>query len=70
MSIFVNTIYKKTNFYGGAAIVGAQVPVGTGLAFFHKYKRKGEEKTPVSLAFYGDGSANQVSWSYRGTQYY
>mmetsp|Transcript_8932 Transcript_8932/g.10197 ORF Transcript_8932/g.10197 Transcript_8932/m.10197 type:complete len:412 (+) Transcript_8932:3-1238(+) len=50
---------KKTNFYGGAAIVGAQVPVGTGLAFFHKYKRQGEEKTPVSLAFYGDGSANQ-----------
>lgn len=50
---------KEANFYGGAAIVGAQVPVGTGLAFFHKYKRKGEEKTPVSLAFYGDGSANQ-----------
>ena len=50
---------KAANFYGGAAIVGAQVPVGTGLAFYHKYKRKEGEKTPVSLAFYGDGSANQ-----------
>lgn len=51
---------KASNLYGGAAIVGAQVPVGAGLAFFHHYKRKTtEEKTPVSMAFYGDGSANQ-----------
>jgi len=51
---------KEKNFYGGAAIVGAQVPIGAGLGFFHKYKRKTkEEKTPVSIVMYGDGSANQ-----------
>lgn len=51
---------KEKNFYGGAAIVGAQVPIGAGLGFFHKYKRQSkEEKTPVSIVMYGDGSANQ-----------
>jgi pyruvate dehydrogenase E1 component alpha subunit len=31
-----------------------------GLSFFHHYKRKNaEEKTPISMTFYGDGSANQ-----------
>lgn len=50
---------KDNNFYGGAGIVGAQVPVGAGLGFFHKYNRKGEEKMPVSVVMYGDGSANQ-----------
>ncbi|CAK9002984.1 Pyruvate dehydrogenase E1 component subunit alpha-1 [Durusdinium trenchii] len=50
---------KEHNFYGGAAIVGAQVPIGAGLGFFHKYKRKGDERTPVSIVMYGDGSANQ-----------
>jgi pyruvate dehydrogenase E1 component alpha subunit len=50
---------KEKNFYGGAAIVGAQVPIGAGLGFFHKYNRKEGEPTNVSIAFYGDGSANQ-----------
>ncbi|GBG25968.1 Pyruvate dehydrogenase E1 component subunit alpha, mitochondrial [Hondaea fermentalgiana] len=51
---------KSSNFYGGAAIVGAQVPIGAGLGFSHKYRRENEsDKMNVSIAMYGDGSANQ-----------
>ena len=46
---------REKNFYGGHGIVGAQVPIGTGLAFAHKYK--GNKN--VSLTYFGDGSANQ-----------
>jgi pyruvate dehydrogenase E1 component subunit alpha len=46
---------REKNFYGGHGIVGAQVPIGTGLAFAHKYN---DEKN-VSLTYFGDGSANQ-----------
>ena len=45
----------KRNFYGGNGIVGAQVPVGAGIAFAHKYKEDGF----ACLAFYGDGASNQ-----------
>jgi len=42
-------------FYGGHGIVGAQVPLGAGLAFAHKYREDGG----VALAYFGDGAANQ-----------
>ena len=42
-------------FYGGHGIVGAQVSLGTGLAFGHKYKGDGG----VCLTYFGDGASNQ-----------
>lgn len=46
---------KEKHFYGGHGIVGAQVSLGTGLAFANKYR--GNKN--VSLTFFGDGAANQ-----------
>jgi pyruvate dehydrogenase E1 component alpha subunit len=46
---------KEKGFYGGHGIVGAQVPLGTGLAFAHQYRGDGG----VNLAYMGDGAANQ-----------
>lgn len=46
---------KEKNFFGGHGIVGAQVPIGAGLAFANKYN--GNDN--VSFAYFGDGAANQ-----------
>jgi pyruvate dehydrogenase E1 component subunit alpha len=45
----------EKGFYGGHGIVGAGVPLGTGLAFSNKYR--GNDN--VSLTYFGDGAANQ-----------
>lgn len=45
----------ENNFHGGHGIVGAQVPLGTGIAFAEKYK--GTKN--VCFAFFGDGAAQQ-----------
>ncbi|MGF1622799.1 MAG: pyruvate dehydrogenase (acetyl-transferring) E1 component subunit alpha [Rhodomicrobiaceae bacterium] len=45
----------EKGFFGGHGIVGAQVSLGTGLAFAMKYKENGN----VALTYYGDGAANQ-----------
>jgi pyruvate dehydrogenase E1 component alpha subunit len=42
-------------FYGGHGIVGAQVSLGTGIAFANKYRMDGK----VCLTYFGDGAANQ-----------
>lgn len=46
---------KEKQFYGGHGIVGAQVPLGTGLALAHKY----EKDNGICFAYFGDGAANQ-----------
>jgi pyruvate dehydrogenase E1 component alpha subunit len=46
---------KEKNFYGGHGIVGAQVPLGTGLGFALKYRNTSN----VSLTYLGDGAVNQ-----------
>ncbi len=45
----------ENNFYGGHGIVGAQISIGTGLGFAHKYKEDGG----VAIAYMGDGAADQ-----------
>jgi pyruvate dehydrogenase E1 component alpha subunit len=46
---------REKGFFGGHGIVGAQVPLGTGLAFAHKYNKD----DGVNLCYMGDGAANQ-----------
>src|ERR1700744_2440977 len=46
---------QEKKFYGGHGIVGAQVPLGTGLAFANKYRGN----DGVCLTYFGDGAANQ-----------
>jgi pyruvate dehydrogenase E1 component alpha subunit len=45
----------EKQFFGGHGIVGAQVPLATGIGFANRYKKNGK----VALAFFGDGAANQ-----------
>src|SRR5438874_2554365 len=52
-SMHMFSLEKK--FYGGHGIVGAQVPLGTGLAFANKYRGTND----VCLTYFGDGAANQ-----------
>jgi pyruvate dehydrogenase E1 component alpha subunit len=45
----------EKGFYGGHGIVGAQVPLGTGLAFANRYRGN----KSISVTYFGDGAANQ-----------
>ncbi|KPP84552.1 MAG: pyruvate dehydrogenase (acetyl-transferring) E1 component, alpha subunit [Rhodobacteraceae bacterium HLUCCO07] len=46
---------KEKEFYGGHGIVGANVPLGAGLAFVNKYR----DNDHVCFTYFGDGAANQ-----------
>ncbi len=46
---------KEKHFYGGHGIVGAQVPIGAGLAFANNYN----DTQQVCFTYFGDGAANQ-----------
>lgn len=46
---------KEKNFFGGHGIVGAQVPIATGLGFSHKHKKDGL----IAICYLGDGAVNQ-----------
>ncbi len=46
---------REKQFYGGHGIVGAQVPLGAGLAFANKYRDNGK----VSATYFGEGATNQ-----------
>jgi pyruvate dehydrogenase E1 component alpha subunit len=45
----------EKGFYGGHGIVGAPVPLGTGLAFANRYRRNDN----IAVTYFGDGAANQ-----------
>lgn len=45
----------EKGFYGGHGIVGASVPLGTGIAFANKYRNNNN----ICLTYFGDGAANQ-----------
>ncbi|MEZ5939132.1 MAG: pyruvate dehydrogenase (acetyl-transferring) E1 component subunit alpha [Hyphomonadaceae bacterium] len=46
---------REKNFFGGHGIVGAQVPIGAGIAFSNRYKGT----DAVCVAYFGDGASNQ-----------
>ena len=45
----------ENGFYGGHGIVAAQVPIGTGIAFAHRYRQQDN----ICVTYFGDGAANQ-----------
>ena len=47
--------YRENNYYGGNGIVGAQIPIGTGIAFAEKYKKTDN----LCVVMFGDGAARQ-----------
>lgn len=47
--------YKENKYFGGNGIVGAQIPIGTGIAFAEKYK----ETDNLCVTMFGDGAARQ-----------
>ena len=55
---------RPNNLYGGHGIVGAQTPLGAGLAFACKYEREvlGDDAKRVCLCFLGDGALDQGSF--------
>jgi pyruvate dehydrogenase E1 component alpha subunit len=55
---------EKGKFYGGNGIVGAQIPLGAGLAFAHKFRKDGG----VAVAAMGDGASNQGQVRRRDTK--
>ena len=46
---------RENNYYGGNGIVGAQIPIGTGIAFAEKYKKTKN----LCVVMFGDGAARQ-----------
>jgi pyruvate dehydrogenase E1 component alpha subunit len=46
---------REKNFFGGHGIVGAPVPLGTGLALAHRYR----DDRHISVTYFGDGAVNQ-----------
>src|SRR5262249_44506394 len=46
---------REKRFFGGHGIVGAQVPIGTGIGFAHRYKNDGF----IAVTYFGDGAVNQ-----------
>jgi len=52
-SMHMFSIEKR--FFGGHGIVAAQAPIGTGIAFAHRYKNDGG----ISVTYFGDGAVNQ-----------
>jgi len=46
---------RETNYYGGNGIVGAQIPIGTGIAFAEKYRKTDN----LCVVMFGDGAARQ-----------
>lgn len=46
---------KEHNYFGGNGIVGAQIPIGAGIAFAEKYRKTDN----VAVCMFGDGAARQ-----------